>query len=193
MLKNRNILLCGVGGQGILLSAKVIASAAELSGLEVTTNEIHGMAQRGGSVTAMVRFGEEIHSPLILEGEADVLGSLEAIEALRFAHFLSRDGLAVVNAQRIIPVTVSTGAAKYPEDVEERLRAVFPRYVFQDFLSLASGLGDARMSNTVMLGAMSRGLPEISEGVWEDALRRCVKPAFVEANLKAFHLGRGQE
>ncbi|MBQ6472093.1 MAG: indolepyruvate oxidoreductase subunit beta [Victivallales bacterium] len=187
---DRNILLCGVGGQGILLAAKVIATAAELSGLQVTTNEIHGMAQRGGSVTAMVRFGVEIHSPLILEGHADVLGSLEAIEAIRFAHYLKAGGLAVVSAQRIIPVTVSTGAAKYPNDVEERLACVFPRRIYRDFVAEAAALGDVRMANTLMLGAMANGLPEVSAQVWEDALRRCVKPAFLAANLSAFQRGR---
>lgn len=187
---DRNIVLCGVGGQGILLAAKVIATAAELAGLQVTTNEIHGMAQRGGSVTAQIRFGKEVHSPLILEGCADVLGSLEAIEAIRFAHYLRKDGLAVVSAQNIIPVTVSTGQAKYPEDVKERLEKVFGNLIFDDFCARAAALGDLRMSNTVMLGAMSRGLPEIESPIWTEALKKCVKPAFAEANIKAFEVGR---
>ena len=122
----QNIILSGVGGQGILLAAKIIATAAERAGFQVATNEIHGMAQRGGSVTAQIRYGENVFSPLIQEGFADVLASLEAIEALRCAHWLRPGGLAVVSTLRIIPVTVSSGTAKYPSDVAERLKTVFP-------------------------------------------------------------------
>jgi len=187
---DRNIVLCGVGGQGILLAAKVIATAAEAAGLQVTTNELHGMAQRGGSVTAQIRFGREVHSPLILEGQADVIGALEAIEAIRFAHYLKKDGLAVVSTLNIIPVTVSTGQAKYPENVQERLQAVFNKLIYRDFGSQAAAMGDPRMSNTIMLGAMSNGMPEIQEEIWREALSKCVKPAFVDANIKAFTAGK---
>ncbi len=186
----RNILLCGVGGQGILLSAKIIASAAIQAGFEVSTNEVHGMAQRGGSVTAQLRYGGKVASPLIPPGMTDVLASLETAEALRWAHWLRPGGLAVVSDCRMIPVTVSTGAAKYPADAPERLKKVFPRLVFADFDSEAVKLGDRRVSNTVMLGALSAEFPEISAEIWESAVRKCVKPEFAGINITAFNIGR---
>ena len=122
-----SIVLVGVGGQGILLASEIISQAALALGYQVKTNEVHGMAQRGGSVMAQIRYGREVHSPLVAEGTARILGSFEAIEAIRVAHYLAPDGCAVVSSQVIIPVTVSSGTARYPEDVEARLRQVFPR------------------------------------------------------------------
>ena len=184
-----SILLSGVGGQGILLAAKIIGAAAERAGLEVCANEIHGMAQRGGSVRAQVKFGERVHSPLILEGTADVLASLEQIEALRSAHFLKPGGLAVVSKQSIIPVTVSCGAATYPADVEERLARTFPRLKLYDCVSKAVEMGDPRLANTLLVGMLSSALP-LSLDDWHAAIHACVKPAFHEANLAAFDFGR---
>ena len=185
----RSILLCGVGGQGILLAAKVVGAAAEISGLDVAANEIHGMAQRGGSVRAFVRFGEGVRSPLVLEGEADVLAALEPVEALRWAHFLRPGGLAVVNTRPVVPVTVSSGKAKYPADLDARLARVFPRLVACDCEEEAIRLGNAKLSNTILVGMLSRDLP-LPEEAWRTALACCVKPAFLDANLAAFAFGR---
>ncbi len=187
---NCNILLTGVGGQGILLAAKIIGAAAERAGLEVCANETHGMAQRGGSVRAQVKIGEHVASPLLLEGTADVLASLEEIEALRSAHFLRPGGLAVVSAQRIVPVTVTCGGATYPADAEERLARVFPRLKRYDCVAKATELGDPRLANTLLVGMLSTGLP-LSPDLWHEAIRACVKPAFRDANLAAFDFGRG--
>ncbi len=184
-----SILLCGVGGQGILLAAKIIGAAAEISGLEVAANEIHGMAQRGGSVRAQVKFGENVRSPLILEGTADVIAALEHVEALRCAHWLRPGGLAVVSRKSIVPTTVTSGRMRYPDDVEERLRRVFPRLVYFDCESKALELGDVRLANTILVGMLSRGLP-LETAAWHDAIARCVKPRFVEANAAAFDFGR---
>ena len=186
---NHSILLCGVGGQGILLAAKIVGAAAEISGLDVAANEIHGMAQRGGSVRAQVKFGEGVRSPLILEGTADVIAALEPIEALRWAHFLKPGGLAVANTRPIVPVTVSSGKATYPADVAERLARVFPRLVACDCEAEAVRMGNAKLANTILVGMLSRDLP-LAEDVWRAAIGRCVKPALVEANLKAFAFGR---
>ena len=185
----RSILLCGVGGQGILLAAKVVGAAAEVSGLEVAANEIHGMAQRGGSVRAQVKFGEGVRSPLILEGTADVIAALEPIEALRWAHFLKPGGLAVANTRPIVPVTVSSGKATYPADLDARLARVFPRLVACDCEEEAIRLGNAKLSNTILVGMLSRDLP-LADDAWRAALERCVKPAFLDANLRAFAFGR---
>lgn len=183
-----NIMLCGVGGQGILFAAKILASAAELSGYKVTTNELHGMAQRGGSVTAQVRFGDDIHSPLFAAGEADVLCGLEPVEALRCAHFLKPGGFAVISRQQLIPVTVSTGRASYPQDLEARFGKVFTDFRFMDCNALAAELGDQRLANTVLLGALSVKLGLAAES-WRGAFERTVKPQLLDGNLKAFAIG----
>ena len=185
-----NIVLTGVGGQGILLAAKVIAAAAMEHGAPVAANEIHGMAQRGGSVIAQVRFGEGLRSPLILEGSADVLFSLEAGEAIRYAHYLKPDGVALVSAQQVIPVTVTTGAAKYPDNIQERLASIFPRLWFRDFPAAAAELGNPKLSNTLMLGLLAAVLPAIPDDCWLAALKRCVKPELYELNRRAFAAGK---
>jgi len=186
----KSILLTGVGGQGILFAAGVIASAAEAAGFNVTTNEIHGMAQRGGSVTAQVRYGDGSFAPLAVSGSIDVIAAMEHIEAIRWAHCLRPDGLAVVAKTSVVPVTVTTGACTYPADVEQRLHAVFPRLVYVDCVSLAIELGNARLANTILTGALSAGLPEISESAWRAGLLARVKKGFEEANTTAFLKGR---
>ena len=190
----KSILLTGVGGQGILFAAGIIASAAEAAGFNVTTNEIHGMAQRGGSVTAQVRYGEGSFAPLAVSGGIDVIAAMEHIEAIRYAHWLKPGGLAVVAKTSVIPVTVTTGACTYPDDVEDRLRAVFPRLVYLDCNALAQELGNPRLANTILTGALSKGLskglPEIGEDHWRAGLLARVKRGFEEANLTAFTKGR---
>lgn len=186
-----SIMMCGVGGQGILLASEIAAQAAILAGYRVKTNEVHGMAQRGGSVVANVRFGAEVHSPLIERGSADALLSLEAIEALRCHSCLKPGGLAVVSRQRVIPITVSSGRAQYPEP-EPPLRAVFPNLLYIDALRLAEELGEPRAANLVLLGGLARAIHRISREVWHESIRKCVKSEFAELNLKAFEIGSRQ-
>jgi indolepyruvate ferredoxin oxidoreductase, beta subunit len=184
-----SIVMVGVGGQGILLATQITARAALLSGHDVKTNEVHGMAQRGGSVVAQLRFGIKVFSPLVPEGTASVLASLERIEGLRFARYLAPGGLAVVSSQAIIPVTVSTGQSTYPADGEARLRAAFPRLAYIDALAAAERLGDARAANVILVGAVSTALDLPAES-WAEAIAQCVKPAFRELNQRAFDEGR---
>ena len=184
-----SIVLVGVGGQGILLATQIAARAALIAGNDVKTNEVHGMAQRGGSVVAQIRFGRKVYSPLVPLGSAQVLLSLERIEALRFAELLSPDGLAVVSQQAIVPVTVSSGQAAYPADAEERLRARFPRLVYIDAVAVGEKLCDTRVANVVLLGALSTALSLPLES-WTEAISQCVKPRFVEINVTAFQEGR---
>ncbi len=184
-----SVILVGVGGQGILLASEILAQAAMQAGFDVKTNEVHGMAQRGGSVMAQVRYGKEVNSPLITEGTASALASLEAIEGLRAAHYLKAGGLAVINTQRIVPVTVSSGAASYPADAEARCAATFQPLKLLDAVKIAQGAGDARAANVVVMGALSNGLA-LPESAWEGAIRKAVKPKFVEMNLRAFAAGR---
>lgn len=184
-----SILLSGVGGQGILLAAKIIGEAAVASGFEVCSNEIHGMAQRGGCVTAQLRFGVQVHSPLILEGTADVLAALEHIEALRWAHVLKPTGLAVVSRHSILPVTVSSGRATYPGDVEMRLRKVFPRLLYVDCVSKADAMGDARFANMIVVGMIASAL-SLDTAAWHEAIRRHVPEKLFVQNIEAFDYGR---
>ncbi len=187
--ETKSIVLVGVGGQGILLASEILARAAMLEGFEVKTNEVHGMAQRGGSVVAQVRYGPVVHSPLVARGTAQVLGALEQIEALRFAEFLRPDGLAVVNAQAIVPVSVSSGAARYPADVESRLKVAFPRLAYIQAGEAAAQLGSLQATNIVVLGAVSKGL-DLPEMAWQEAIVSSVKEKFRELNLRAFEKGR---
>ena len=184
-----SVVLVGVGGQGILLASTIVARAAMLAGHQVKTNEVHGMAQRGGSVIAQIRYGAEVHSPLVTPGEARALGSFERIEALRCAHYLAPGGLAVVSTQAIVPVTVSSGQAVYPADAEARLAAVFPRLVTLDAAAVATRLGDIRAANVVLLGAISAGL-DLPADLWREAIRKSVSPKTAAINFDAFDAGR---
>lgn len=184
-----SILLCGVGGQGIVLAAKVICSAAAAAGLPVVANETHGMAQRGGCVKAQVKFGERGLGPLIAEGQADVLAAMEGAEALRWAHFLKPGGFAAVSLAKIVPVTVSCGQAKYPPDVRERLSRVFPRLVATDCEAEAAALGNVRLANAILVGMLARALPALPPDAWRAAFRASVKPTLFEANMAAFARG----
>ena len=184
-----NVVLVGVGGQGILLASEIIAEAALLAGFEVKTNEVHGMAQRGGSVIAQIRYGKEVFGPLVPERSAQILASLEKIEALRFHHFLAPDGVAVVSSQEIVPVTVSAGKASYPPDADQRLKRLFPQLLCVEALEIANRLGSPRSANVVVLGALS-GWLNLENSIWDEALRLRVKPQFLEVNLRAFAAGR---
>ncbi len=185
-----SIILCGVGGQGILLAARIIAGAAEYSGFDVCSNELHGMAQRGGSVLAQIRFGEKVYSPLVLEGTADALLSLEVSEAVRYAHYLKPGGLAAVSTRRVVPVTVTAGMASYPAEIEDTLRRLFANLHLADAEGIAQKLGNPRLSNTLLTGVLSNGLPHIGQEAWHNAIRTSVKPATVEQNIQAFEYGR---
>ena len=186
----RSVVLAGVGGQGILLASEVVARTALVAGHRVKTNQVHGMAQRGGSVIAQIRYGAQVHSPLVEEGTASVLCALERIEAIRFAHYLAPGALAVVNSQSIVPVTVSTGAASYPDDAPQTLARLFARLVCFDATEVARRLGNVRAANIVLLGALSPEL-DLPREAWLAAIRQSVKPQFVDLNLAAF--GKGIE
>ena len=184
-----NVVLVGVGGQGILLASEIVARAAMFGGFDVKTNEVHGMAQRGGSVIAQIRFGKEVFSPLVAEGSAQAIGSFEEVEAIRYAHYLAPDGLAVVSSEQVIPTTVSSGLANYPNNCEKRLNEVYKNLVYFNAGKMAHDLGDKRMANTIVLGAMSNAI-QLPLDAWEQSIRKSVKPKYVEMNLKAFHAGR---
>jgi len=184
-----SVVLAGVGGQGILLASEIVAQAAVAVGFDVKTNEVHGMAQRGGSVIAQIRYGKEVFSPLVPKGTAKVLGSLERIECLRYIDYLADDGTAVVSDQKIVPVTASTGATPYPDVDETTLARFFPKLVYLNALDLATALGNVRTANLVLLGKLSTYL-DLPESAWESAIKRSVKKEHATVNLKAFQKGR---
>ena len=185
-----NVFLAGVGGQGILLASEVLCEAFLLSGHDVKKSEVHGMAQRGGAVTTHLRFGKKVRSPLIEPGAAELLIAFEKMEALRFAHYLSPDGTALVNAQEILPPSVATGKEPYPERIEERLRAFTPNLFLVDALAAALSLHEVRSANIVMVGAASRFLP-LPEDAYVEALGAALPKKILDVNVRAFHAGRG--
>jgi indolepyruvate ferredoxin oxidoreductase beta subunit len=184
-----NVSLVGVGGQGILLASEILCRVGLLAGQDVKKSEIHGMAQRGGSVVSQIRIGDRVHSPLIALGATDALVSFEKVEALRFAHYLKQGGLAIVNEQEIRPITVSTGQAVWPEDLDERLGTTFPRLDRVPALEIANGLGNMRVVNVVMIGALSKHL-EFKESLYRDAVAALVPEKVKKLNLEAFEAGR---
>ena len=187
-----NIVLAGVGGQGILLASKILSEAALVEGYDVKAKEVHGMAQRGGSVIAQIRFGKKVYSPLVKRGSAQFLVALEIIEALRYADYVAPDGVAFINTQRIIPTTVSSGLAEYPADPEGLIRQTFAQYKSADCLKLAQEAGSDRSVNVVMMGMISRHLP-FSDKTWQSVLERLLKGKHLETNMKAFELGKAVE
>jgi indolepyruvate ferredoxin oxidoreductase beta subunit len=189
MGETTNIVLAGVGGQGILLASRLICEAALAEGYDVKANEVHGMAQRGGSVIGQIRFGKKVYSPLVKLHSANYLLAMEIIEAVRYADYLAPDGLALINTQRIIPTTVSSGQADYPADPEGLVKETFERFQVADCLKLALEAGDARCTNVVMVGWLSRHL-SFKEKTWLTVLERSVKKNFLTMNQKAFALGK---
>jgi indolepyruvate ferredoxin oxidoreductase beta subunit len=184
-----NVLIVGVGGQGIILVSDVLARVAARYGYDVKKNEIHGMAQRGGSVSSHVRFGKSVRSPIIKQGEADVLISFEQMETIRYFPLLAEDGSVIVNDQRILPPAVFTGKQDYPEGIVEKIKERVPKTVVVDGIKLANEIGNPRVLNVIFLGALSNYL-DIPEETYVEVLKEYLRPNLVDINLKAFAAGR---
>ncbi len=187
----KNIVIAGVGGQGTLLSSVILGQVALKLGYDVKISEVHGMAQRGGSVVTYVRIGdkgEKVYSPIIDPGQADILLGFEQLETLRWLPYAGKDCKIYSNTQQILPMPVITGAAKYPDDIPGTVKKHFDDAVFVDALSLAVQAGSVRAVNVVLLGVMAKEM-DIDEAVWMDVIGSTVKPAFKEINEKAFLLG----
>jgi indolepyruvate ferredoxin oxidoreductase beta subunit len=189
MKQSGNILFSGVGGQGILLASELTAYAQLEAGFDVKKSEVHGMAQRGGSVEAHLRYGERIYSPLIEPGTADILVAFEILEAARYLPYLHRDSAVVVNPQKILPPAVALGKMEYPANVLDELTGRGINVVAVDAFAVAREVGELRTANVAMVGAMSNFL-SVSPQVFLDVIDRRVKPAFREVNKKAFEAGR---
>jgi len=188
MLKPVDILMVGVGGQGTILASKVLAAAAQAVGYDIKVSEIHGMAQRGGSVVTQVRLGEKVYSPLISEGEADVILAFEELEALRLLSYLKPGGKIIINNQQIYPIPVLAGAAEYPQNIIAQIQAQGVNVQVLQALELATACGSAKSANVVLLGALAQNSP-IEEKIWRDALAAIIPPNLLEANNAAFTAG----
>ncbi len=187
----KNIMIVGVGGQGTLLTSRIIGKAALAAGLDVKISEVHGMAQRGGSVVTFVRFGDAVCEPVVEEGQADVIIAFERLEAQRYAHFLKADGVMVVNDCRIDPMTVVIGAKTYPENILETLKANHTVYAI-DGQKIALALGNSKVLNSVVLGYAA---PHIGfeKQAWLDTVAATVPAKTVEINKAAFEAGYSEE
>lgn len=189
MTRTTNIVITGVGGQGVIMASYVLSQAAMADGFDVKQSEVHGMSQRGGSVLSHLRFGEKVWSPLVAQGTTDILLSFEPLEALRYINWLRPGGKLVYNTLRVNPSTVSSGLAEYPADIHDQIRQSWDNVVAIDANALALAAGNAKAANMVMLGAVSGGLP-FKDETWEKIIAAVVPPKTVEANMRAFRLGR---
>jgi len=190
MKKVYSLMFAGVGGQGSLLIAELTSIATTLAGYDVKQTEVHGVSQRGGSVETHVRFGDKVYSPIVTPGEADAVVALEKLEALRFAHYVNpQNGTILVNDYEIIPGSVSGAVEIYPRESISYLQAKGLRVISLPASQIARELGDGRMANVVLLGALSQLLP-MSPATWEKALHTRLPPRYLAGNLKAFAAGQ---
>ena len=189
MMKTKNIMIVGVGGQGSLLASKLLGRLLLTKGYDIKVSEVHGMSQRGGSVVTFVRFGDKVYSPIIDKGEADYIVSFEVLEAARYTEFLKPDGKIVTNTQQINPMPVIIGAAEYPENLVEKLKAAGIQVDAFDALQLAEQAGSPKAVNIVLMGHLSRNF-DFTEEEWMQAIAESVPAKFLELNQRAFRLGR---
>ncbi len=183
----KNIMIVGVGGQGTLLASRILGNTVIGEGYDVKLSEVHGMSQRGGSVVTYVKYGEEVFSPIIGEGEADIILAFEMLEAYRALPYLKKDGVMIANTQNISPMPVITGAMQYPEDIAKKLEEKI-NLVTVDALDLAMEAGNIKAVNVVLIGVMAKNT-DIAYEKWIETIKTTVPEKFLEANLKAFDLG----
>lgn len=183
----KNIMIVGVGGQGTLLASRILGNAVISEGYDVKVSEVHGMSQRGGSVVTYVKYGEKIYSPIIDQGEADIILAFEMLEAYRALPYLKKDGIMIANTQNIDPMPVITGAAEYPSDIAEKISAK-ANLKAVDALSLANEAGNSKAVNVVLIGVIAKNT-DISYERWIETIKTTVPEKFLDVNLKAFDLG----
>ena len=188
-METKNIIIVGVGGQGSLLASKILGHLLLNQGYDVKVSEVHGMSQRGGSVITYVRFGDKVYSPVVDKGQADFIVSFEILETARWLDCLKAGGQIVTNTQQIDPMPVIIGAADYPENLVEKMRAKNIKVDAMDCLSLARQAGSQKAVNIVLLGRLSHYF-DIPENAWQESLKANVQPKFLELNQKAFELGK---
>lgn len=183
-----NILIAGVGGQGTLLASRILGRVAQDGGYDVKVSEVHGMAQRGGSVVTYVKYGEKVYSPIIEEGEADIVLAFEELEAYRYLPYLKKGGKLLMNTQCTDPMPVITGKMEYPSDIIGKIQGMGVDLLAVDALSKAQEAGSEKAVNVVLIGVLAAHT-DIPEGEWLSAIEKTVPPKFLEINRKAFSLG----
>ncbi|MCK8817908.1 indolepyruvate oxidoreductase subunit beta [Natroniella sulfidigena] len=187
-----DIIIAAVGGQGALLASKVLGRLAQNKGLDVKMSEVHGMAQRGGSVITHVRFAEEVNSPLIEEGSADVVLALEMLEGARYISYLKPGGKLITNTQKIDPMSVIIGQQEYPAELKEQLSQLDLEIITEDALGLAKEAGNMKAANIALMGVLAKNT-EIEKEEWLTAIKEIVPEKFQEVNITAFELGFNSE
>lgn len=189
MNKNTNILMAGVGGQGVLLASEIVCDVMMQAGLDVKKSEVHGMAQRGGSVTSHVVFGDKVYSPIIKKGEVDILFSFEHLETVRYLDYLKSDGIVLMNNQKILPPSVLIGKDDYPDNIIQLLQERVDRTEVIDALGIATKAGNPKAVNVAFVAALSRHF-DTDIQLWYQAIKNILPEKLVEVNIKAFDLGR---
>ena len=184
----KSILIVGVGGQGTLLASRVLAQALLMAGADVKVSEVHGMAQRGGSVVTHVRYGPRVFAPLVQMGQVDYILAFEKLEAIRWLPYLKKGGWLIVNDQAIDPLPVLTGAAKYPEEIPEKISRLVENLLVLDATPMAEEVGNVKATNIVLLAVLA-GLLDLTEETWERALEKAVPAKVLEVNKEAFKKG----
>lgn len=187
MADTKNIMIVGVGGQGTLLTSRILGGITVAAGYDVKLSEVHGMAQRGGSVVTYVRYGTKVAEPIVEQGQADVLIAFERLEALRYAHFLKKDGVIIVNDQRIDPMPVVTGVAEYPQGIIENLSKDY-RVISVDALAEALAMGNSKVFNVIILGVAAQHM-DFPKEQWIEVIKKTVPPKTIDINVKAFERG----
>lgn len=186
-METKNIMIVGVGGQGTLLTSRILGGIIQAAGYDVKLSEVHGMAQRGGSVVTFVRYGDKVYEPIVEEGQADVLIAFEKLEAMRYAHFLKKEGVLIVNDQEMDPMPVVTGAAEYPKGILETLKKTY-NVVAVDAMAEAKKLGNPRVFNTIIIGVAAKSM-DFEEKQWLEVIEATVPQKTVELNQRAFQTG----
>ena len=186
-METKNIMIVGVGGQGTLLTSRILGGIALQAGYDVKLSEVHGMAQRGGSVVTYVRYGDQVAEPIVEEGQADLLIAFERLEALRYMHFLKKNGVLIVNDQKIDPITVVTGMAKYPENIIGNIKKNYQCYSI-DAMNEALKLNNSRVFNIIVLGMAAKYM-NFSKEAWLKVIENTVPAKTIEVNKKAFLVG----
>lgn len=185
---NKSIMIVGVGGQGTLLASRILGNVAIKQGFDVKVSEVHGMSQRGGSVVTYVRYGDKVYSPVINKGGADIILAFEQLEAYRYLEFLKKDGKLIVNTQKIDPMPVIIGAAKYPEGIIEKISELGVSLIALDAAELALKAGNVKAVNVALIGVLASKM-DIDKNVWLEVIKETVPPKFYEVNVAAFELG----
>ena len=187
MADTKNIMIVGVGGQGTLLTSRILGGITVAAGYDVKLSEVHGMAQRGGSVVTYVRYGTKVAEPIVEQGQADVLIAFERLEALRYAHFLKKDGVIIVNDQRIDPMPVVTGVAEYPQGIIEDLSKEY-RVISVDAQAEALAMGNSKVFNVIILGVAAQHM-DFPKEKWIEVIKNTVPAKTIDINVKAFERG----